>query len=171
MGGDTEPLVGLWPLFGLLIQTPALQLRLAREEDLPALARAARDIAGPGEPRLQMPWMYDDSPAMERQLLQRHWRALAHWRPEHTGLVPGHRVSSDSGARLRMSRGALVRQQGSMSLANRAGHQSPAHRYLHQDHALGMPGLLLNVYFTSLISRVFLPGSLQTALSPPAGPR
>jgi len=87
VGSDTEPLAGLWPLFGLLIQTPTLRLRLPREEDLPALARAARDIAGPGEPRLQMPWMYDDSPAMERQLLQRHWRALAHWRPESWHLL------------------------------------------------------------------------------------
>jgi hypothetical protein len=85
--GDTEPLAGLWPLFGLLIQTPALRLRLPREAELPALARAARDIAGPGEPRLQMSWMYDDSPAMERQLLQRHWRALAHWRPESWHLL------------------------------------------------------------------------------------
>lgn len=34
-----------------------------------------------------MPWMYDDSPAMERQLLQRHWRALAHWRPESWHLL------------------------------------------------------------------------------------
>ena len=85
--GDTEPLAALWPLFGLVIQTPALRLRLPSEAELPALARAARDIAGPGEPRLQMPWMYDESPAMERQLLQRHWRALAHWRPESWHLL------------------------------------------------------------------------------------
>ena len=80
--GDTEPLADLWPLFGLVIQTPTLLLRLPREAELPVLARAARDITGPGEPRLQMSWMYDDSPVMERQLLQRHWRALAHWRRE-----------------------------------------------------------------------------------------
>jgi RimJ/RimL family protein N-acetyltransferase len=85
--GDTDPLAGLWPLFGLVIQTPALRLRLPREAELPALARAARDIAGSGEPRLQMSWMYDDSPAMERQVLQRHWRALAHWRPESWHLL------------------------------------------------------------------------------------
>lgn len=42
---------------------------------------AARDIAGPDDPRLQMPWMYGDSPDMERRLVQRHWRALAHWKP------------------------------------------------------------------------------------------
>ncbi|MGH3251018.1 MAG: GNAT family N-acetyltransferase [Trebonia sp.] len=46
-----------------------------------ALTEAARDIAGADGPRLQMPWMYEPSPAMERQLLQRHWRALAHWKP------------------------------------------------------------------------------------------
>jgi RimJ/RimL family protein N-acetyltransferase len=77
----TGDLGRLWPLFGLLIETPRLRLRLPLENELPALAQAARDIAGPGSPRLQMPWMYGDSPGMERQLLQRHWRALAHWKP------------------------------------------------------------------------------------------
>lgn len=33
-----------------------------------------------------MPWMYDDSPDMERQLPQRHWRALAHWKPANRHL-------------------------------------------------------------------------------------
>jgi RimJ/RimL family protein N-acetyltransferase len=80
-GTTTGDLAGLWPLFGLLIETPRLQLRLPREDELPALAQAARDIAGPDGPRLQMPWMYGGSPDMERQLLQRHWRALAHWKP------------------------------------------------------------------------------------------
>jgi RimJ/RimL family protein N-acetyltransferase len=74
-------LAGLWPQFGLLIATPRLQLRLPREDELPALTRAARDLADPAGPGLQMPWMYGPSPAMERQLLQRHWRALAHWKP------------------------------------------------------------------------------------------
>ena len=81
VGAPTGDLAGLWPLFGLLIETPLLRLRLPREDELPALTRAARDIAGPDGPRLQMPWMYGDSPDMERQVLQRHWRALAHWKP------------------------------------------------------------------------------------------
>ena len=80
-GTATGDLAGLWPLFGLLIETPRLQLRLPREDELPALAQAARDIAGPDGPRLQMPWMYGGSPDTERQLLLRHWRALAHWKP------------------------------------------------------------------------------------------
>jgi RimJ/RimL family protein N-acetyltransferase len=71
----------LWPVFGLLIQTPRLRLRLPREDDLPELAQAARVIAAPGEPQLHLPWMYQPSPEMERQFLQRYWRALAHWKP------------------------------------------------------------------------------------------
>jgi RimJ/RimL family protein N-acetyltransferase len=80
-GTTTGDLAGLWPLLGLVTETPRLQLRLPREDELPVLAQAARDIAGPDGPRLQMPWMYGDSPCMERQFLQRHWRALAHWKP------------------------------------------------------------------------------------------
>lgn len=72
----------LWPVYGLVIQTPRLRLRLPREQDLCELAHAARVIAGPGEPGLHLPWMYEPSPGMERQFLQRYWRALAHWRPE-----------------------------------------------------------------------------------------
>jgi RimJ/RimL family protein N-acetyltransferase len=75
-----DSVAGLWPVFGLVIQTPRLQLRLPREDDLCELARAARMIAGPGEPRLHLPWMYEPSPGMERQFLQRYWRALAHWK-------------------------------------------------------------------------------------------
>jgi RimJ/RimL family protein N-acetyltransferase len=76
-----DSVADLWPLFSLHLQTPRLQLRLPREEDLGELARAARVIAAPGEPRLHLPWMYDPSPGMEQQFLQRYWRALAHWKP------------------------------------------------------------------------------------------
>jgi RimJ/RimL family protein N-acetyltransferase len=77
-----DSLADLWPVVGLLVQTPRLQLRLPREDDLCELARAARIIAGPGEPRLHLPWMYEPSPDMERQFIQRYWRTLAHWKPE-----------------------------------------------------------------------------------------
>jgi RimJ/RimL family protein N-acetyltransferase len=77
-----DALANLWPLYGLTIQTPRLTLRLAREDDLPALAAAARVISGPGEPRLGMRWLYTPTPDMERQLLQHHWRSLARWKPD-----------------------------------------------------------------------------------------
>jgi RimJ/RimL family protein N-acetyltransferase len=82
-----DSLAALWPVFGLVIRTPRLVLRLPRENELPALTRAAREIAAPGEPRLQMPWMYEPSPAMEQHLVQRYWRSLAHWEPESWHLV------------------------------------------------------------------------------------
>jgi RimJ/RimL family protein N-acetyltransferase len=72
----------LWPLFSIVIETDRLELRLPREDELVGLARAARVIAAPGEPRLHLEWMYESSPGMERKFVQRHWRALAHWRPE-----------------------------------------------------------------------------------------
>jgi RimJ/RimL family protein N-acetyltransferase len=68
-------------MFGLLIQTPRLRLRLPPEDDLCELVRAARGLSAPGEPRLHLRWRYDPSPGMERQFLQRYWRALAHWEP------------------------------------------------------------------------------------------
>jgi RimJ/RimL family protein N-acetyltransferase len=80
--GSADAVAAIWPVFGLVIRTPRLVLRLPRESELPALAQAAREIAGPDEPRLQMPWMYEPSPAMEHHLVQRYWRSLAHWKPE-----------------------------------------------------------------------------------------
>ena len=81
-----DSLAETWPLFGLRISTARLELRLPREEELPALARAGRVIAAPGEPQLQMQWMYGPSPGMERDLLQWHWRALAHWKADSWNL-------------------------------------------------------------------------------------
>jgi RimJ/RimL family protein N-acetyltransferase len=77
-----DSVADLWPPFSLVIETDRLELRLPREDELAVLARAARVIASPGEPRLHLEWMYEPSPGMERKFVQRHWRALAHWRPE-----------------------------------------------------------------------------------------
>ncbi len=82
-----SPLCELWPLFALVIETPRLVLQLPREPDLVALARAARAVQPAGQPPFQLPWMYAPSPDMERALLRRHWRALAHWRPDSWHLV------------------------------------------------------------------------------------
>ncbi len=79
----TDGVTELWPTFGLLIATPRLTLRLPSESDLSALAHAARVIGPSGQRQFQLPWMYQPSPAMERQLAQRHWRALAEWQPEN----------------------------------------------------------------------------------------
>ncbi|QAY72155.1 N-acetyltransferase [Agromyces protaetiae] len=56
-------LVDIWPLHGLSLRTPRLELRPVRDEDLPALAEAA--LAGIHEPDrmpFAVPWT-DQSPA------------------------------------------------------------------------------------------------------------
>lgn len=83
-GGD---LIDLWPLFRMTIKVGPLTLRIPREADLPALATAARTLQS--QPRYQIDYLYDDSPHMERGLLQRYWRSLAHWKPESWHLILG----------------------------------------------------------------------------------
>ena len=79
----SEELAELWPLFALRVTTPRLELTVPGNRDLLNLARASGDIqpSAEGEPRYQKAYLYEPSPGRERQLLQRHWRALAHWRP------------------------------------------------------------------------------------------
>ncbi|MEU5885003.1 GNAT family N-acetyltransferase [Spirillospora sp. NPDC047279] len=78
----------LWPLLGLRITTERLTLRPVPEQDLPRLAAAARTLRGSAD-RYQLPWLYGPSPQLERDLLQRHWRARAHWRTDSWHLQLG----------------------------------------------------------------------------------
>ncbi|MEV1176959.1 GNAT family N-acetyltransferase [Nonomuraea sp. NPDC049784] len=79
---EQDDLSGIWPLVGLRLTTERLELALPNTRDLVNLCRAAGQIQSPGEPRFQQSYLYALSPERERQLLQRHWRALAHWRPD-----------------------------------------------------------------------------------------
>ncbi|MGV9386224.1 GNAT family N-acetyltransferase [Nonomuraea sp. NPDC003707] len=87
-----EDLAGLWPLFGLRVRTTRLELAVADTPDLLRLAQASGDIQPADEPRYQKAYLYEPSPGRERHLLQRHWRALAHWRPESWDLHLAIRV-------------------------------------------------------------------------------
>ncbi|WP_076784840.1 GNAT family N-acetyltransferase [Parafrankia discariae] len=81
-----DALSSIWPIFRLVIQTPNLVLRLPVDSDLTSLARQARLLEDSSAQSYYLPWIYEPSPGMERQLVQRHWRALAHWRPESWNL-------------------------------------------------------------------------------------
>lgn len=74
----------LWPLTGLRMRTPRLELRPPSNRDLADLARLA--AAGVHDPQVQpftVAWT-DVSPAERaRSVLQHHWRQLAAWTPEH----------------------------------------------------------------------------------------
>ncbi|WP_188196652.1 GNAT family N-acetyltransferase [Nonomuraea sp. SYSU D8015] len=77
----SHDLADLWPLFSLRVTTPRLELAVPDNRDLLALTHASADIQPPGKPRYQQAYLYKPSPERERHLLQRHWRALAHWQP------------------------------------------------------------------------------------------
>ena len=77
---------GIWPLYGLRIRTPLLELRLPTLDDLAALAKLGLEgIYDPSDPHVfpVSGWTSQPSPHFERWLLQHHWRAMAEWTPSH----------------------------------------------------------------------------------------
>jgi RimJ/RimL family protein N-acetyltransferase len=76
-----------WPLRGLRLTTPRLELRLPDDEELAALA----DVAAAGvHPPERMPFIvpWTDLPPAERarSVLQHHWARQADWSPEDWSL-------------------------------------------------------------------------------------
>jgi RimJ/RimL family protein N-acetyltransferase len=80
-----------WPLFGLRVVTPRLEIRLPRDEDLAGLLEVvAEGIHDPATMPFLNPWT--DAPPAERtrSSLQWWWGARARWTPEewnYTGAV------------------------------------------------------------------------------------
>ena len=73
-----------WPLHGLRLRTPRLELRLPGLEELEALAQLSADgVHDPGWMPFLVPWT--DLPPLERarSVMQFHWRTLADWTPQH----------------------------------------------------------------------------------------
>lgn len=72
-----------WPLFGLRISTPRLELRCPTDDDLDELLEvAAAGIHDPATMPFAIPWTDVESPERERQSLQYWWRARATCSPE-----------------------------------------------------------------------------------------
>jgi RimJ/RimL family protein N-acetyltransferase len=86
-----------WPIFGLRVRTPRLELRLPGDHELVAVARLveagihARDYMP-----FAVPWTDFRPPELGRWYMQRHWRALARWSPKnwelHFVALEGDRV-------------------------------------------------------------------------------
>ncbi|GAA2038223.1 GNAT family N-acetyltransferase [Agromyces tropicus] len=68
-------LVDVWPLFGLSLRTPRLELRLVRDDDLPGLAEAAlRGIHDPAVMPFAFPWSDAPPDELRRELARHVWR-------------------------------------------------------------------------------------------------
>ena len=76
-----------WPLFGLRLTTPRLELRVPDLADLAQLADvAAAGVHDPASQPFAVPWT-DGTPAeVARGTLQFHWRMLGQWAPDNWSL-------------------------------------------------------------------------------------
>jgi len=79
-----------WPLFGLVVRTPRLELRLLREDefgDLVALIDAG--IHDPGTMPFFVPWTDLEPRQRAREAAQWMWRHRANWSPHNWTLTCG----------------------------------------------------------------------------------
>jgi RimJ/RimL family protein N-acetyltransferase len=84
-------LAGHWPLFGLRIKTPLIEIRLPGDEDLADLnEEVAAGVHDPATMPFTHAWTDVPSPRRERESLQWWWQQRAAWRAErwsYTGAV------------------------------------------------------------------------------------
>jgi len=72
-----------WPLFGLRVTTPRLELRYPDDGDCDAVAEvAARGVHDPAFMPFQVPWTDVAPPRLQRETLQHLWGTRAAWTPE-----------------------------------------------------------------------------------------
>lgn len=72
-----------WPLFGLVVRTPRLEIRAPRDEHLlEVLEVVDRGIHDPATMPFLIPWTDAPSPERERRSLQFWWGCRATWSPE-----------------------------------------------------------------------------------------
>lgn len=72
-----------WPIFGLRLITPRLELRLPTLEDLDDLADlGAEGVHDPGEMPFLVPWTDAEPAERARSTVQYHWGAWAAWKPD-----------------------------------------------------------------------------------------
>ena len=73
-------LVDHWPLFGLRIRTPSLELRTPTDADLESLVELALDgVHDPATMPFTTPWTDAQSPELERSALQYWWGCRANF--------------------------------------------------------------------------------------------
>ncbi|TNB73677.1 GNAT family N-acetyltransferase [Arthrobacter sp. BB-1] len=84
------PLNDVWPLFGLRLTTPRLELRPIRDEDIPAAVEAARSrIHEPGLNPFSTPWTELPADELGPNMARWYWRCRGEFTPESWTLLLG----------------------------------------------------------------------------------
>ena len=77
---SAQGLVDAWPLFGLVVRSERLELRLPREDELvELLALAKSGIHDADYMPFGFAWTDQSSPQLERSFMQYHWRIRSTW--------------------------------------------------------------------------------------------
>jgi RimJ/RimL family protein N-acetyltransferase len=85
-----EGLTTFWPLFGLVVRTPRMELRLLREDELGDLvALIDAGIHDPGTMPFFVPWTDVEPRQRAREAAQWMWRHRANWSPHNWNLTCG----------------------------------------------------------------------------------
>jgi RimJ/RimL family protein N-acetyltransferase len=114
-----------WPLFGLRVMTPRLELRLPGLDDLAALAALAADgVHDPAVQPFTVPWTDADPDQRAQSTMQYHWRSWGTWQPAEWSLdlvttVDGQVVGTQS---MNAREFATLRQVATGSWLGRAHH-------------------------------------------------
>lgn len=75
-----DALTAWWPLFGLRVVTPRLELRPVADNELADLAELlGRGVHDPAVMPFNLPWTDTPEPALQREALQWIWRGRAAW--------------------------------------------------------------------------------------------
>ncbi|GAA3345402.1 GNAT family protein [Amorphoplanes nipponensis] len=114
-----------WPLFGLRLRTPRLELRVPDLTDLAGLAQvAAAGVHDPGVMPFVVPWTDRPPGEVARGTLQFHWRMWGQWAPDdwalHLVAVHDGQVIGTQGVDAR--RFAVLREVGTGSWLGREHH-------------------------------------------------
>ncbi|MGW3182930.1 GNAT family N-acetyltransferase [Kitasatospora sp. NPDC001119] len=76
-----------WPLLGLRLRTPRLELRLPADDELAALADlAAQGVHEPDRMPFIVPWTDLPSAQRARSVVQHHWLRRGNWSPDDWAL-------------------------------------------------------------------------------------
>lgn len=154
-----------WPLFGLRVTTPRLELRVPQLEDFDGLLAAVRrGVHAPDRMPFQVPWTTLPEPDRARSVLQFYWGRWAAWSADDWSLtLAAFRDGVPIGAQeMSARRFAATREVSSGSWLERAVH----------GHGLGteMRAGMLHLAFAGLdaewaVSSAFLDNPASLAVS------
>ena len=90
MAGERATPTAYWPLFDLIVRTPRLELRLLREDDVPAMVELIdAGIHDPGMMPFWVPWTDAEPRQRSRDAAQWMWRHRANWSVDNWTLTSG----------------------------------------------------------------------------------